>query len=77
MTTAYVLIMVTRDQTRNVLKGLRRIPGVKSAHAVTGPYDVIATVRAKDVAAIGTPVLAKIRALKGVSKTMTCVALEV
>jgi DNA-binding Lrp family transcriptional regulator len=73
-TTAYVLIEGTSDQTARIVKALQRVKGVKSAHAVTGPYDVIACVEASDVAALGAIVLSKVRTLKGVTRTVTCVA---
>ncbi len=73
-TTAYVLIEGASDQTATIVKALQKVKGVKSAHAVTGPYDVIACVEAKDVGAVGAIVLSKIRTLKGVTKTVTCVA---
>jgi DNA-binding Lrp family transcriptional regulator len=73
-TTAYVLIEGVSDQTANIVKALQKIKGVKSAHAVTGPYDVIACVEATDVGTVGSVVLSKIRTLKGVTRTVTCVA---
>ncbi len=73
-TTAYVLIEGVSDQTANIVRALQKVKGVKSAHAVTGPYDVIACVEAPDVGAIGAIVLSKIRSLKGVTRTVTCVA---
>ena len=73
-TTAYVLIEGASDQTTNIVRALQKVKGVKSAHAVTGPYDVIACVEAQDVGAVGAIVLSKIRSLKGVTRTVTCVA---
>lgn len=73
-TTAYVLIEGASDQTANIVKALQKVNGVKSAHAVTGPYDVIACVEAPDVGTVGAIVLSKIRTLKGVTRTVTCVA---
>ncbi len=73
---AYVLIEAASDKTRGVLKGLTKIPGVKSAHAVTGPFDIIAWVEAADHNSLGDMVLSKIRKVPGIVKTMTCVAVE-
>jgi DNA-binding Lrp family transcriptional regulator len=44
---------------------------------VTGPYDIIAFVEAADIDALGRVVLSKIRTISGVTKTLTCVAIEV
>jgi DNA-binding Lrp family transcriptional regulator len=52
---------------------IARIPGVKSAHLITGPYDIIALIEAKDPGAIGRLVMSKIQAVTGVGKTITCV----
>jgi DNA-binding Lrp family transcriptional regulator len=73
-TTAYVLIEGASDQTPKIVKALQKVKGVKSAHAVTGPFDVIACVEARDVGEVGAIVLSKIRTLKGVTRTVTCVA---
>jgi DNA-binding Lrp family transcriptional regulator len=47
------------------------------AHAVTGPYDIIAHVEAANIDALGKVVLSKIRTINGIVKTLTCVAVEV
>jgi DNA-binding Lrp family transcriptional regulator len=73
-TTAFVLIEGASDQTAKIVKALQKVKGVKSAHAVTGPYDVIACVEASDIGAVGAVVLSRIRTLKGVTRTVTCVA---
>lgn len=76
-TNAYVLIEAASDRAKNALKAIAKIPGVKMANAVTGPYDIIAFVEAPDVDALGRVVLSKIRTISGVTKTLTCVAIEV
>lgn len=76
-TNAYVLIEAASDKAKNALKAIAKIPGVKMANAVTGPYDIIAFVEAPDVDALGRVVLSKIRTISGVTKTLTCVAIEV
>ena len=50
--------------------------GVKMAHAVTGSYDVIAFVEAKDVAALGEFISARVHRLPGVVKTTTNVVVD-
>ncbi len=76
-TTAFVLIEAASDKAKNALKAITKIPGVKMAHAVTGPYDIIAFVEASDVDALGRVVLSKIRTITGVTKTLTCVAIDI
>jgi DNA-binding Lrp family transcriptional regulator len=44
---------------------------MKTAHSVTGTYDVIAFVEAKDVTALGEFISARLHRLPGVLKTTT------
>jgi DNA-binding Lrp family transcriptional regulator len=50
--------------------------GVKLAHTVTGPFDIILLVEAKTLQELGDVILSKIRGVDGVSRTMTCVTVE-
>jgi uncharacterized protein with GYD domain len=45
---------------------------VISAEAVTGPYDVIVLVEAKDIDAVWQLVLTAIQSIEGIVRTMTC-----
>lgn len=47
---AYVLIEAESGRVAEVLTALRAIDGVSAADAVTGPYDIIATVQTPDPA---------------------------
>jgi DNA-binding Lrp family transcriptional regulator len=73
MASAYVLIEVAPKKARAACTKIARIAGVKSAHLVTGPYDLIVLVDGKDPGVIGRLVLSKIQAVDGVGKTITCV----
>ena len=73
MAAAYVLIEVAPKKALQACGKIAKISGVKSAHLVTGPYDIIAHVEAKDPRSIGTLVMARIQAVAGVGKTITCV----
>lgn len=73
---AYVLISVTGEKAKNVAASLNKIPGVKDAHAVTGPHDVIAFVEAPSLEALGDLILSGVRDVAGVSNTLTCVAVD-
>jgi DNA-binding Lrp family transcriptional regulator len=50
-----------------------KIDGVKMAHAVTGPFDVIAFAEVTDLNALSDLVLAKIQGIEGGKKTLTAV----
>lgn len=73
---AYVLINVTGEKAKDVAGALNKIAGVKDAHAVTGPHDVIAFVEAHNLEALGDLILTGVRGVAGVSNTMTCVAVD-
>ncbi|MFI5338995.1 MAG: Lrp/AsnC ligand binding domain-containing protein [Candidatus Methylomirabilales bacterium] len=73
MGAAYVLIEVAPKKALLACAKIAKIPGVQSAHLVTGPYDIIALVQAKDPGAIGKLVMSRIQAVGGVGKTITCV----
>jgi len=69
---AFVLIETGVGKTKEVVTALGKVEGVKSADAVMGPYDVIATIEAKDLEGIGNLVTEKIHPISGVSRTITC-----
>ncbi|MCI0527078.1 MAG: Lrp/AsnC ligand binding domain-containing protein [Nitrospira sp.] len=74
---AFVLINVTGDHTKSAYKTITRISGVKAIYAVTGVYDIIALVEAEDINTLSDLIVSKIRAIDGVTQTMTCVSLNV
>jgi DNA-binding Lrp family transcriptional regulator len=72
MMQAYVLVQTEMAQSAQVASRLAAIEGVTAADEVTGPYDVIATVEASDVVVLGRDVLAKVQAVEGITRTITC-----
>ncbi|MGH2652117.1 MAG: Lrp/AsnC family transcriptional regulator [Actinomycetota bacterium] len=72
MITAYVLIQAQVGRSADVGGEVAQIEGVTSADVVTGPYDVIALVEAANMDDLGKLVVAKIQAVEGVSRTLTC-----
>ncbi len=71
----FVLIEVSVGKIREIISSLRGIEEVQSAAMVTGPYDVIAVVTANDMQEVAELVTGKIQNLRGVTKTITCVAM--
>lgn len=69
---AYVLVQTEMAQSAAVAARLAAIEGVTAANEVTGPYDVIAVVEAPDVGVLGREVLAKVQAVEGITRTITC-----
>ena len=73
---AYVFIDCAPGKPTQVAEALAKIPEVEMAHAVTGAYDVIAFVRAENVAALGDLLSHHIHRLPGVLKTTTNVVVQ-
>jgi DNA-binding Lrp family transcriptional regulator len=69
---AYVLIQTEVGKAALVADEVREIPGVDNADDVTGPYDVIVKATADDVDALGKLVVARIQAIEGITRTLTC-----
>jgi DNA-binding Lrp family transcriptional regulator len=69
---AYVLIQTEVGKAASVAEAVREIPGVANADDVTGPYDVIVKASAGDVDQLGKLVVAKIQAVEGITRTLTC-----
>ena len=51
---------------------IAEIAGVTQAEDVTGPYDVIVRAEANNVDELGKLVVAKIQAVAGITRTLTC-----
>jgi DNA-binding Lrp family transcriptional regulator len=69
---AYILIQTEVGKAAQVAKEVASIQGVNSAEDVTGPYDVIVRAEAKTVDDLGKLVVAKIQAVDGITRTLTC-----
>lgn len=71
---AYVLLNLVSSSLPETLKEIREVKGVKFADAVTGPYDAIAQLEVSDMDELGRVITTKVLKVKGVAKTLTCVA---
>ncbi len=72
MVHAYVLIQTEVGKAASVVEAVRSISGVDSADDVTGPYDVIVKASAADVDQLGKLVVARVQAIEGITRTLTC-----
>ena len=72
---AYVLIEAEAGQVGSVIAVLRELPGVTTADAVTGPYDIILTIETPDPRVIGRLVMNEIHGVTGIKRTVTCLAI--
>lgn len=72
MVAAYILILTEVGKAARVAEQVAEIDGVEAAEDVTGPYDVIVRAKATDVDELGRLVVAKIQAIEGIDRTLTC-----
>jgi len=69
---AYILIQTEVGKAASVADEVRAIGGVAEAEDVTGPYDVIVRAEAQTVDELGRLVVARIQAVDGITRTLTC-----
>jgi DNA-binding Lrp family transcriptional regulator len=72
MVSAYILILTEVGKAAQVASAVAEIEGVEAAEDVTGPYDVIVRAKARDVDELGRMVVARIQAIDGIDRTLTC-----
>jgi DNA-binding Lrp family transcriptional regulator len=70
--TAYILIQTEVGKAAQVAKDIIDILGVQEAQAVTGPYDVIVRAEAQNIDELGQLVVARVQAVNGITRTLTC-----
>jgi DNA-binding Lrp family transcriptional regulator len=69
---AYILIQTEVGKAASVAQEISTLPGVTSAEDVTGPYDVIVRAQADSVDELGKLVVARVQAVTGITRTLTC-----
>jgi DNA-binding Lrp family transcriptional regulator len=69
---SYVLIQTEVGRSPEVTDAVGKIPGVRSADLVTGPYDVIVRAEAADIDGLARLIVAKVQAVSSVTRTLTC-----
>jgi len=72
---AYMFINAMRGQSLGLTRQIKAIGGVTAADAITGDYDIVAAVEAKDLADLRTT-MAGVQAIDGILKTTTCMVLS-
>ncbi len=73
-TRAFILIETQVGRAPLVVRELRSMDGISSADVVTGNFDVIVLVEAADMAAMAELVTGRVQSIRGVMRTITCVA---
>ena len=70
---AYVLIVARPGKTREVVSLVRNVNGVREAHEVMGPYDIVAEVVVESLTEIPPILSDQIRGIDGVVSTTSLV----
>lgn len=76
MVDAFVFLVVEPNKIDKVGIEIKKIEGIKEAHAVTGEYDIIVKIEAKDFSELSKIIKEKILTIAGVVKTTTSVVIE-
>jgi DNA-binding Lrp family transcriptional regulator len=76
MVEAYILIQAEVGRAAQVADAVGKIPGVRLAEVVTGPYDVVVRAEAGNIDGLGELIVAKVQAVVGVTRTLTCPVLH-
>ncbi len=61
---------------RQVAEEIAQFPEVQEVHIITGDWDLLVKLRAENVDAVGKFVVDKLRLIKGLEKTLTCMVFE-
>jgi DNA-binding Lrp family transcriptional regulator len=69
---AYILIQTEVGRAAAVAEQIGNLQGVTMAEDVTGPYDVIVRAEAETVDELGKLVVARVQAVPGITRTLTC-----
>jgi DNA-binding Lrp family transcriptional regulator len=69
---AYILIQTEVGKAATVAEKIVEIEGVQQAEDVTGPYDVIVRAEARNIDELGKLVVARVQAVEGITRTLTC-----
>ena len=83
-TVAFILASVSYRTTvngaplsqRTVAQEIAKFPEVQEVQIITGDWDLLVKLRAESVDAIGKFVVDKLRLIKGLEKTLTCMVFE-
>ncbi|MEM3577974.1 MAG: Lrp/AsnC family transcriptional regulator [Candidatus Bathyarchaeia archaeon] len=83
-TTAFILASVSygakgntpQISQREIANEIAKFPEVQEVHIITGDWDLLIKLKAEDVDVIGKFVIDKLRLVKGIEKTLTCMVFE-
>lgn len=61
---------------RQIAEQIAKFPEVQEVHIISGDWDILIKVRDKDVDSVGRFVVDKLRTVKGIEKTLTCLVFD-
>ncbi len=61
---------------RDLARQISRFSEVQEVHIITGDWDILIKVKARDVDAVGKFVIDKLRLVRGIEKTLTCMVFD-
>jgi len=73
---AFIFVETAQGKAIEIRGEIKKIKGVRSAYAVTGPYDIIVRVEGDDVNMLGEFIVSQIQNIPGVLRTMTNIIVE-
>ncbi|RZN50488.1 Lrp/AsnC family transcriptional regulator [archaeon] len=76
MVEAYVLVTVGIGKVHDVVEELKSLDCVKYIDAVTGPYDVITRIQARDLGELTKTVIQQLHKIDGVIDTTTAIVID-
>lgn len=76
MVTAYILVAVGAGKEKKIADSLKKVQGVEEVDLIYGDYDIIVKIHVPDIAGLGDFIIEHIRAIKGVEKTSTLIAVS-
>jgi len=71
---AFILIEVEVGRANQVVEALRAVEGIRFADIITGVHDLIACLESEDMSGVAELVTGQVQGIRGVLKTITCVA---
>jgi DNA-binding Lrp family transcriptional regulator len=82
--TAFILVSVSYEvkdndkqvPQRSIAERIAKFSEVQEVHIITGDWDLLIKVKGKDVDTIGKFVIDRLRLVKGIEKTLTCMVFE-
>ncbi len=77
MVEAYVLVTIAIGKVHDVVAELKTHPSIMVVDAVTGPYDTILRVRAKDLGELTKTIVQDFHTIDGVIDTTTAIVIDI